>query len=157
MDLGSLADLTARLQGMGVPLPHLSCIAAQMLGALAHLHARRILHRDVKPENVLHNSRAEVKLTDFGIAKDLEATCAMAKTFIGTATYMSPERCMGEDYSLSSDIWSFGMVVFELATGRYPFHDVSTFPALLASLCDRPEPRLDTAQFPATCCDFVGH
>lgn len=52
---------------------------------------------DVKPENVLHNTNGEVKLTDFGIAKDLEATLAIASTFIGTATYMAPERCMGED------------------------------------------------------------
>merc|ERR1712224_480389 len=64
---------------------------------------------------------------------------------------------MGEEYSLASDIWSFGMVIFEMATGRYPFRDVSSFPALMSSLCDRPEPRLDSSQFPASCCDFVAH
>lgn len=157
MDRGSLADLRGRLRGEGVPLGHLSCIVAQVLGGLGHLHSRRILHRDIKPENVLHNMKGEVKLTDFGIAKDLEATLAIASTFIGTATYMAPERCMGEEYSLASDIWGVGMIMFELATGRYPFHDVSSFPALMDSLCDRPEPRLDAAQFPTTCCDFVAH
>lgn len=157
MDGGSLADLRARLNGNGVPLVHLACIAAQVLGGLSHLHSRRTVHRDIKPENILYNTKGEVKLTDFGIAKDLEATLAIASTFIGTATYMAPERCLGNGYSLSSDIWSVGMVIFELATGRYPFHDVSSFPALIDSLCERPEPRLDALQFPAPCCDFVAH
>lgn len=155
MDQGSLADLRTRLRSTGVLLLHLSCIAAQILGGLSHLHSRRILHRDVKPENVLYNAKGEVKLTDFGIAKDLQTT--LASTFVGTATYMAPERCMGQEYSLSSDIWSFGMIMFELATGRYPFHDVSSFPALMDCLCERPEPRLDASQFPADCSEFVAY
>ncbi|CAJ1432699.1 unnamed protein product, partial [Effrenium voratum] len=82
---------------------------------------KKMLHRDIKPENILHNRAGEVKLTDFGIAKDLDKTLAMAGTFVGTVTYMSPERCLGQDYSFASDIWSVGMVIFELSTGRYPF------------------------------------
>merc|ERR1712232_943299 len=58
-------------------------------------------------------------------------------------------------YTLASDTWSVGMVVFELATGRYPFSDVSSFPTLMASLCDLPEPRLDPTRFPPEPCDFV--
>eukprot|EP00928_Gymnodinium_smaydae_P035137 TRINITY_DN24785_c0_g1_i1.p1 TRINITY_DN24785_c0_g1~~TRINITY_DN24785_c0_g1_i1.p1 ORF type:complete len:540 (+),score=67.59 TRINITY_DN24785_c0_g1_i1:103-1722(+) len=155
MDRGSLADLASRLGGCGVPLAHLPCMSAQIINGLAHLHGRRILHRDVKPENVLHNQKGEVKLTDFGIAKDLAATLAMANTFIGTATYMSPERCLGQQYSLASDVWSVGMVLYKLATGQYPFRDCSSFPALLESLCDLPEPRLDAEQFPILLCDFI--
>jgi len=156
MDLGSLADLKKRTGGVGVPPPYLSSIAQQVMLGLAHLHGNRLLHRDIKPENILHNTQGEVKLTDFGIAKDLDATVAMAGTFVGTVTYMSPERCWGNAYDLASDIWSVGMVFYELATGRYPFADISTFPVLFEHLCEKPEPRLDVGgQFPITLCDFV--
>lgn len=155
MDRGSLADLKKRLQGQGVPSQYLANISQQVMLGLCHLHDRHFLHRDIKPENILHNSAGEVKLTDFGIAKDLDSTLAMAGTFVGTVTYMSPERCLGETYDLGSDIWSVGMVYFELATGRYPFADVSTFPKLFDHLCEKPEPRLDEGQFPPPLCDFV--
>mmetsp|Transcript_53047 Transcript_53047/g.99694 ORF Transcript_53047/g.99694 Transcript_53047/m.99694 type:complete len:477 (-) Transcript_53047:49-1479(-) len=155
MDRGSLADLNKKVRGCGVPVMHIPCITSQIMIGLAHLHSRRFLHRDIKPENVLHNSMGEVKLTDFGLARDLNSTLAMACTFIGTATYMSPERCLGQEYTFASDIWSVGMILFELATGRYAFCNVSSFAALLSCLCDKPEPRLSTAQFPPTACDFV--
>ncbi len=58
-----------------------------------------------------------VKLADFGIAKELANTAGVAHTFVGTATYMSPERATGQDYSYQADIWSVGMVVYEIATG----------------------------------------
>ena len=63
----------------------------------------------------------EVKLTDFGIAKSLDETLMMCQTFVGTMNYMSPERMEGLKYSYSSDIWSLGIVLSELASGRYPF------------------------------------
>jgi len=143
MDLGSLADLKKRSGGGGVPAYYLSSIAAQVMHGLDYLHNRKLLHRDIKPENILHNRAGEVKLTDFGIAKDLDKTLAMAGTFVGTVTYMSPERCLGQDYSYASDIWSVGMVIFELSTGRYPFADIASFPVLFDHLCEKPEPRLD--------------
>merc|ERR1719378_1034554 len=140
MDRGSLADLKRKLpKGSGVPPAHLACVTMQIMKGLEHLHERKLLHRDIKPENILHNAKGEVKLTDFGIAKDLDSTLAMAGTFVGTVTYMSPERCLGQDYSLSSDIWSVGMVIYEMATGRSPFADISAFPVLLDYLCDKPE------------------
>lgn len=156
MDRGSLRDLTTKyLGGAGVPLEHLKLITFQIMQGLLHLHNQRMLHRDIKPENILMNSRGQVKLTDFGIAKDLEATLAMAGTFVGTVTCISPERAMGEDYSFPSDIWSVGMVIYELATGRYPFTDVSSFPVLFDQLCEQPEPRLDPSYFDPSLCDFV--
>merc|ERR1712232_260589 len=109
---------------------------------------------DIKPENILHNAAGIVKLTDFGIAKDLDCTLAMAGTFVGTVTYMSPERCLGQEYSFASDIWSMGMVLFELATGRYPFAEISSFPVLFEHLCDKPEPRLPEGEFPPALCNF---
>lgn len=95
--------------------------------ALSYLHARNITHRDVKPENiVLHknNSRKEgvvYKLIDLGYAKELEATLSI----VGTLTYIAPEILENKEYYASVDYWSFGIVVYEVITGTYPFlpHD----------------------------------
>mmetsp|Transcript_96284 Transcript_96284/g.272171 ORF Transcript_96284/g.272171 Transcript_96284/m.272171 type:complete len:337 (-) Transcript_96284:79-1089(-) len=155
MDLGSLADLTYRLCGNGVPSPHLSCVVMQVARGLEHLHSRRLMHRDIKPHNILHNCLGEVKLTDFGITKVMEDRMSRTLSVVGTQTYMSPERCKGLGYTLKSDIWSVGMVVYEIAMGRYPFPDVSSFIELYDYLCQQPEPRLDPVRFPLPLCDFV--
>lgn len=154
MDRGSLADLRRRLGGAGVPPQHLACVAAQIARGLQHLQTRRLLHRDVKPENVLHSLAGQVKLTDFGISKDLNSEVGVAATFVGTANYMSPERALGKDYSYQSDVWSAGMIIYELATGRYPFA-TRAFLELYECLCVKPEPRLDAGAFPAALCDLV--
>eukprot|EP00971_Amphidinium_carterae_P240339 4771415-Amphidinium_carterae.1 len=125
------------------------------MSGLQHLHQNNHIHRDIKPQNVLHNSAGEVKLTDFGIAKEL-GTMGLACTFVGTAMYMAPERCLGKDYSVNSDIWSLGMVLHELAIGKYPF-DATSFPVLVDCLCERPEPRLESALFPVETVDFLAH
>jgi len=156
MDLGSVADLRRRL-GDETPAPprHVSCIAAQLFRGLAHLQSRRILHRDVKPENILHNSSGQVKLTDFGISKDLNSTIGVAATFVGTATYMAPERALGKDYGFTSDVWSAGMVIYELATGKYPYN-AKAFLDLYECLCQQPEPRLeDETAYPPDLREFV--
>mmetsp|Transcript_56013 Transcript_56013/g.126386 ORF Transcript_56013/g.126386 Transcript_56013/m.126386 type:complete len:333 (+) Transcript_56013:122-1120(+) len=153
MDRGSLADMKRRVNGQ-VPPEHLACVAAQMVRGLHHLQTRRLLHRDVKPENVLHSLSGRVKLTDFGISKDLNSTVGVAATFVGTANFMSPERALGKDYSYKSDVWSAGMVIYELATGKYPF-STKVFLELYECLCVHPEPRLDAETFPPALCDFV--
>jgi len=154
MDRGSLADLRKRLDGRGVPPDNLACIATQITRGLVYLQSRRLLHRDIKPENALHNSLGQVKLTDFGISRDLNSTVGVAGTFVGTATYMSPERADGKDYSFKSDVWSAGMVVYELATAQYPF-TTKNFLDLYDCLCVKPEPRLDPEAYPQVLCDFV--
>ncbi|CAJ1341136.1 unnamed protein product [Effrenium voratum] len=153
MDKGSLADLKRQVGGP-VPPEHLACAAAQITRGLEHLQSRRLLHRDVKPANILHNSLGQVKLTDFGISKDLTSTAGVAASFVGTANYMSPERALGKDYSFRSDVWSAGMVVLELANGKYPY-EAKNFLDLYECLCAQPEPRLDAAKFPKPLCDFV--
>jgi len=154
MDLGSLADLRRRLDGRGLPAGHVGCVAAQVMSGLHFLQLRKVLHRDVKPENILHNRTGQVKLTDFGISKVLGSAAGVGVTFVGTATYMAPERACGEDYGFASDIWSAGMVIYELATGRHPLAAAS-FPELLEALTESPVPRLEEGGFPSDLRDFV--
>ena len=77
------------------------------------------MHRDIKPSNVLVNSRGQIKLCDFGVAT--ETVNSIANTFVGTSTYMAPERIQGGAYSIKSDVWSVGLTIMELAIGRFPF------------------------------------
>ena len=77
------------------------------------------MHRDIKPSNVLVNSRGEIKLCDFGVSGEL--VNSIANTFVGTSTYMAPERIRGAAYSIKSDVWSVGLTLMELAIGKFPF------------------------------------
>ncbi|CAH3138768.1 unnamed protein product, partial [Pocillopora meandrina] len=77
-----------------------------------------LLIRCVKPSNILVNSRGEIKLCDFGVSGQL--IDSMANSFVGTRSYMSPERLQGANYTVQSDIWSFGLSLIEMAIGRYP-------------------------------------
>jgi mitogen-activated protein kinase kinase len=77
------------------------------------------MHRDIKPSNILVNSRGFIKLCDFGVSGEL--VNSIADTFVGTSTYMAPERIQGEKYTVKSDVWSFGLSIMELAIGKFPF------------------------------------
>lgn len=77
------------------------------------------MHRDIKPSNVLINSKGEIKLCDFGVSSELENS--VADTFVGTGTYMAPERIQGSPYTVKSDVWSVGLTLMELAIGKFPF------------------------------------
>ena len=96
-------------------------IAEAVLGGLTYLYrAHRIMHRDIKPSNVLVNSKGQIKLCDFGVSSELDNS--VADTFVGTGTYMAPERIQGSPYSVKSDVWSVGLTLMELAIGKFPFH-----------------------------------
>src|SRR5262249_16546824 len=98
-------------------------IGRQLASALQHAHEKGIIHRDLKPSNLMVTREGTVKLTDFGIAKDVDVTALTgANNTIGTAAYMSPEQCKGEkNITGKSDLYSLGVVFFELLTGRKPF------------------------------------
>lgn len=99
-------------------------IAEAVLGGLTYLYrAHKIMHRDIKPSNVLVNSRGQVKLCDFGVSSELDNS--VADTFVGTGTYMAPERIQGSPYTVKSDVWSVGLTLMELAIGRFPFSSSS--------------------------------
>jgi serine/threonine-protein kinase len=98
-------------------------LGRQLCAALQHAHQQGIIHRDLKPSNLMVLPDGTVKLTDFGIAKDLDVTqLTSANCTVGTAAYMSPEQCKGErDLTHKSDLYSLGVLFYELITGRKPF------------------------------------
>ncbi len=88
---------------------------------MKHIHAKKILHRDLKSQNIFLTKDNEVKLGDFGISKVLESTHDFAKTSLGTPYYLSPEVCMGQKYDYKSDTWMLGCILYELCTLKRPF------------------------------------
>ena len=127
MDGGSID----KLYGNGVPEGVLRKITYSTVQGLKFLKDElNIIHRDVKPTNILINSRGQVKICDFGVSGNLVAS--FAKTNIGCQSYMAPERIStggmdavsnpgGGTYSVQSDIWSLGLTIIECALGRYPY------------------------------------
>ncbi|CAM9364416.1 unnamed protein product, partial [Phaeothamnion confervicola] len=93
----------------------------QVVLAVGHIHTRRILHRDLKTNNVFLTDKNIVKLGDFGIARVLDTTMEQAETVIGTPYYMSPEVCENRPYSYKSDIWALGCILYELCTLKHAF------------------------------------
>jgi serine/threonine-protein kinase len=102
-------------------------IAIQVCSALDYAHMRGLIHRDIKPSNIMVKRNGEVKLMDFGIAhtRSLESL-TMPGMLIGTPAYMSPEQILGQNLDIRSDIFSFGIVLYELFTGMKPFTDDDT-------------------------------
>jgi len=96
-------------------------IFGQCTLGLQHTHARHILHRDLKSQNIFLMATGHVKLGDFGIARVLDATKDYAKTMVGTPYYLSPEIIADRPYNLKSDVWSLGVVLYEMATLKHPF------------------------------------
>jgi serine/threonine protein kinase len=96
-------------------------IAALVAEALAYAHAKGVVHRDIKPENIMILSNGDLKITDFGIAKLLDAAQTQSGVVLGTPNYMSPEQLIGQKVDGRSDLFSLGVVVYEVLTGVRPF------------------------------------
>ncbi|CAJ1072040.1 dual specificity mitogen-activated protein kinase kinase 2b [Xyrichtys novacula] len=117
MDGGSLDQVLK--DAKRIPEEILGKVSIAVLRGLAYLREKhQIMHRDVKPSNILVNSRGEIKLCDFGVSGQL--IDSMANSFVGTRSYMSPERLQGTHYSVQSDVWSMGLSLVELSIGRFP-------------------------------------
>lgn len=88
----------------------------QICLALEYVHARKVIHRDIKTQNVFLTGNNTIKVGDFGISKVLESTTQVANTVVGTPYYMAPEACQSEPYTSKSDVWALGCILYELCT-----------------------------------------
>ena len=122
VDGANLADVIEKIGALPVDVGIM--IAIQICHALDYAHMRGLIHRDIKPSNIMIKRNGEVKLMDFGIAqsRNLESL-TMPGTLIGTPAYMSPEQVLGQQLDARSDIFSFGIVLYEMLTGVKPFTD----------------------------------
>lgn len=153
MDGGSL-DVYKR-----IPEHVLGRIALAVVKGLTYLWSLKILHRDVKPSNMLVNTRGQVKLCDFGVSTQL--VNSIAKTYVGTNAYMAPERISGEQYGIHADVWSVGISFMELALGMFPYPQIqknqgSLMPLqLLQCIVDEDPPVLPVGQFSEKFVHFI--
>ncbi|MBI4785598.1 MAG: tetratricopeptide repeat protein [Chloroflexi bacterium] len=138
-----LAEFRAR--GETIPLGEAARILDAVASALDYAHARDAIHRDVKPANILFTSADEPVLTDFGIAKIVTDTAQVSASGspIGTPAYMSPEQAQAEPVDAHTDIYSLGVVLYEMATGRVPFQGDSPTAVMMQHLTATPPPPRD--------------
>ena len=137
-----LVDGTALRQLIGKPLPgsEFLKIGLQIADALTAAHAGGIIHGDIKPENILFRRDGHIKVLDFGLARRIAGESG-GMGFVGTLRYMSPEQIEGEHLTPATDIFSFGLVLFELSTGQHPFPSESPVETAKAILTTSPQPR----------------
>jgi serine/threonine protein kinase/formylglycine-generating enzyme required for sulfatase activity len=144
--------LEEKIKRRVLQLPEVLAIATQVADALAEAHARNVVHRDIKPSNIMVTARGTVKVMDFGLAKQIkqsdvvksdaetEALLSATGTLIGTVPYMSPEQVRAETVDGRSDIFSFGVVLYEMVSGQQPFARGSSAATASAILTLEPAP-----------------
>ncbi|KAI8590874.1 MAP kinase kinase (MEK) [Geranomyces variabilis] len=149
MNLGSLDNIYKKIG----PIPEdvIGKVTYAVLAGLVYLYKQhRIIHRDVKPSNILLDTKGNIKIADFGVSTQL--INSVANTFVGTSAYMSPERIKAERYSVQSDVWSLGITLMELAVGKFPFQSegepLSVF-ELLEFIVNEPVPSLPAGKYSA--------
>jgi len=118
---GDLLQKIKQAKGHYFPEAQILDWFTQIALALKHCHDRKILHRDIKSQNVFLTSKNTTKLGDFGIAKVLSHTIDKARTIVGTPYYISPEIVQNKPYNFTSDMWSLGVILYELCALKPPF------------------------------------
>jgi serine/threonine-protein kinase len=142
-----------------VPLDQTLEYSMQVLSALSYAHSRGVIHRDMKPANIMVTSHGLVKLMDFGIAKSSEEkNLTRPGTTMGSVYYISPEQVRGGTVDARSDIYSFGVTIYEMLTGQKPFQAETSYSVLYSQLNETPtQPMLVNPEVPAALNDIVLH
>ncbi len=133
--------LNRKIAGVPMKVSDAVTYAIQIGDALQEAHTNGIVHRDIKSENIMVNSKNQIKVMDFGLAK-LKGSIKLTKasSTVGTLAYMAPEQIQGGDVDARSDIFSFGVVLFEMLTGRLPFYGEHDASMMYSILNEEPEP-----------------
>jgi serine/threonine-protein kinase len=133
--------LASRLQQGPIPPVDAVNYSEQLLGALSYAHKLNVIHRDVKPANMMLTPKGVVKLMDFGIARpNNDSGMTVTGTTLGSLNYMSPEQVRGEPVDQRSDLYSMGVSIYEMVTGQLPFRGHSNYSVMSAHLQEVPQP-----------------
>jgi len=160
-------SLKDRLRGAPMDIDEMLDIAIQVADALAACHAKGIIHRDIKPANIFITQSGQVKILDFGLVKlsrdlwsgePVNEDLSEAGDIFGTAVYMSPEQARGEELDARSDLFSLGVVLYQMATGQKPFAGANSVVTLEAILTKKPIPPLKlNPKLPPDLEGIIGH
>ncbi|XP_078136941.1 TRAF2 and NCK interacting kinase b isoform X5 [Sander vitreus] len=148
---GSITDLIKNTKGNTLKEEWIAYVCREILRGLTHLHQHKVIHRDIKGQNVLLTENAEVKLVDFGVSAQLDRTVGRRNTFIGTPYWMAPEVIACDEnpdatYDFKSDLWSLGITAIEMAEGAPPLCDMHPMRALFL-IPRNPAPRLKSKKW----------
>ncbi|XP_073344025.1 TRAF2 and NCK interacting kinase b isoform X1 [Pagrus major] len=148
---GSVTDLIKNTKGNTLKEEWIAYVCREILRGLTHLHQHKVIHRDIKGQNVLLTENAEVKLVDFGVSAQLDRTVGRRNTFIGTPYWMAPEVIACDEnpdatYDFKSDLWSLGITAIEMAEGAPPLCDMHPMRALFL-IPRNPAPRLKSKKW----------
>lgn len=128
LDLARNGEMQSHISRMGsLSLDCARYYTAQIVDAVEYMHLKGVIHRDLKPENLLLDDDFRIKITDFGTGKILESGVQRAKTWVGTAQYVSPELLENSETSTSSDLWAVGCILYQMIAGRFAFQGLSDY------------------------------
>ncbi|MFY9562208.1 MAG: serine/threonine-protein kinase [Terriglobales bacterium] len=137
-------SMAVRLAGSSISVADALNYIDQVLNALSYAHQQNIIHRDIKPGNMMLTPQGVVKVMDFGIARsDADRTLTLAGTSLGTVNYMSPEQVKGEPTDPRSDLYSVGICLYEMVTGKKPFEAGSDYSIMSAHVKEAPRPPVE--------------
>lgn len=140
-ECGSLFDILKKVKI--IPEIILAKICLNILNGLDFLHSeKKQVHRDLKPSNICLNANGQAKITDFGISRELKDSLKKCLSYVGTYTYMSPERIRAEPYSFKSDIWGLGLTLMECAIGRFPYPQTNYYLEMIQYIATESPPQL---------------